>query len=289
MLFLWFFVIGLIVFLSLFLYLKSTIPDPESIALRRVTESTKIYDRTGQTLLYDIHGEEKRTIIPWEKIPDNIKGATLAAEDSDFYKHKGVNFQGILRAIYKDIKNFNLSQGGSTITQQLIKKALLGDQKTITRKIKEWILAIEVERRFTKDEILWMYLNQIPYGSNAYGIEAASKTFFGKSAKELTLAEAALLTSLIKAPTFYSPYGNNADQLMAIKDLTLKRMLTLGFINQEQYDEAIEQKLVFKSSSESISAPHFVIMVKEYITEKYGEDIVENGGLRITTTLDAEL
>src|SRR3989344_7100385 len=230
MLFLWFFVIGLIVFLSLFLYLKSTIPDPESIALRRVTESTKIYDRTGQTLLYDIHGEEKRTIIPWEKIPDNIKGATLAAEDSDFYKHKGVNFQGILRAIYKDIKNFNLSQGGSTITQQLIKKALLGDQKTITRKIKEWILAIEVERRFTKDEILWMYLNQIPYGSNAYGVEAASKTFFDKNASQLSISEAATLAVLPRATTFYSPYGSHVDRLMVRRGVVLSRMRELSYI-----------------------------------------------------------
>ena len=289
MLFLWFFVIGLIVFLSLFLYLKSTIPDPESIALRRVTESTKIYDRTGQTLLYDIHGEEKRTIIPWEKIPDNIKGATLAAEDSDFYKHKGVNFQGILRAIYKDIKNFNLSQGGSTITQQLIKKALLGDQKTITRKIKEWILAIEVERRFTKDEILWMYLNQIPYGSNAYGVEAASKTFYNKSTSGLTLAEAAALAAVANAPTYYSPYGSHVDRLLARKDFVLNRMLELGFISEEEHKTAINEKIAFSSSKESLNAPHFVIMVKEYITEKYGEDIVENGGLRITTTLDAEL
>src|SRR3989344_1177998 len=182
MLFLWFFVVGLIFFLSLFLYLQSTIPDPESIAIRRVTESTKIYDRTGEVLLYDIHGEEKRTIIPWEKIPESIKKATLASEDSDFYNHKGLDFKGIVRAVLKDLRTLSLSQGGSTITQQLVKNTLLGQDKTVSRKLKEWILSIEVERRFTKDEIFWMYLNQIPYGSNAYGIEAASKTFFGKNA-----------------------------------------------------------------------------------------------------------
>jgi len=288
MLFLWFFVIGLIVFLSLFLYLKSSIPDPESIALRRVTESTKIYDRTGQTLLYDIHGEEKRTIVPWEKIPESVKKATLAAEDSDFYNHKGIDFRGILRAIYKDIRDLDLSQGGSTITQQLIKKALLGDQKTITRKIKEWVLAIEVERRFTKDEIFWMYLNQIPYGSNAYGIEAASKTFFDKSASDLTLAEAATLASIPKATTYYSPYGNNVGRLMARKDFVLGRMKELGYITEEQYKTASNEKIVFSLNKEKLGAPHFVIMVKEYLNEKYGEEVVENGGLKITTTLDVK-
>ena len=288
MLFLWFFVIGLIVFLSLFLYLKSSIPDPESIALRRVTESTKIYDRTGQTLLYDIHGEEKRTIVPWEKIPESVKKATLAAEDSDFYNHKGIDFRGILRAIYKDIRDLDLSQGGSTITQQLIKKALLGDQKTITRKIKEWVLAIEVERRFTKDEIFWMYLNQIPYGSNAYGIEAASKTFFDKSASNLTLAEAATLASIPKATTYYSPYGNNVGRLMARKDFVLGRMKELGYITEEQYKTASNEKIVFSLNKEKLGAPHFVIMVKEYLNEKYGEEVVENGGLKITTTLDVK-
>ena len=230
MLFLWLFVIGTIILLYFFLYLQRTLPDPESIATRKVGESTKIYDSTGEILLYDIHGEEKRTIIPWEQIPETIKEATLASEDSDFYNHNGIDFRGIARAFFKDIINLGVSQGGSTITQQLVKKALLGDERTISRKIKEAVLAIEIERKFTKDEIFWMYLNQIPYGSNAYGIESAAKEFFGKKASQLTIAEAATIASVTKAPSYYSPFGNHVPDLLARKNSVLARMKTLGFI-----------------------------------------------------------
>ncbi|MEK7076474.1 MAG: transglycosylase domain-containing protein [Patescibacteria group bacterium] len=289
MLFLWFFVVGTIILLSFFLYLQRTLPDPGSIATRKVGESTKIYDRTGEVLLYDIHGEEKRTIIPWEQIPDTIKEATLASEDSDFYNHKGLDMKGIARAFFKDIVNLGVSQGGSTITQQLVKKALLGDERTISRKIKEAVLAIEIERKFTKDQILWMYLNQIPYGSNAYGIEAAAKEFFGKKASQLTLAEAAAIASVTKAPSYYSPFGNHVNELLAIKNSILTKMKGLGFISDAEYQTALAQKLEFKSSDESIQAPHFVIMVKEYLSAKYGESAVENGGFKIITTLDSNL
>ncbi|KKR02593.1 MAG: Penicillin-binding protein, 1A family [Candidatus Yanofskybacteria bacterium GW2011_GWA1_39_13] len=289
MLFLWLFVIGTIMLLSFFLYLQRTLPDPESIATRKVGESTKIYDNTGEILLYDIHGEEKRTIIPWEQIPENIKKATLASEDSDFYNHKGLDLKGIARAFFKDIINLGVSQGGSTITQQLVKKALLGDERTISRKIKEAVLAIEIERKFTKDQIFWMYLNQIPYGSNAYGIEAAAKEFFGKNAYGLTLAEAATLASLPKAPSFYSPFGNHVDALMGVKNSVLASMKNLGYINETEYQEALSQKLEFKAVDDDIQAPHFVIMVKEYMSSKYGEDAVESGGFKIITTLDSNL
>lgn len=289
MLFLWLFVIGSILLLSFFLYLQRTLPDPESIATRKVGESTKIYDSTGEVLLYDIHGEEKRTIIPWEEMPETIKEATLASEDSDFYSHKGLDLRGIARAFFKDIINLGVSQGGSTITQQLVKKALLGDERTISRKIKEAVLAIEIERKFTKDEIFWMYLNQIPYGSNAYGIESAAKEFFGKKASQLTIAEAATIASVTKAPSYYSPFGNHVPDLLARKNSILARMNTLGFISDTEYQDALSQKLEFKSSDESIQAPHFVIMVKEYLSSKYGENAVENGGFKIITTLDSNL
>jgi len=289
MLFLWLFVIGAIMLLSLFLYLQRTLPDPESIATRKVVESTKIYDRTGEILLYDIHGEEKRTIIPWEQIPDTIREATLASEDSDFYNHKGLDLRGIARALFKDIINLGVSQGGSTITQQLIKKSLLGDERTISRKIKEAILAIEIERKFTKDEIFWMYLNQIPYGSNAYGIEAAAKEFFGKKASQLSIAEAATIASVTKAPSYYSPFGNHVDELLAIKNSVLVKMKNLGYISDSEYQDALTQKLEFKAVDDDIQAPHFVIMVKEYLSSKYGEDAIENGGFKIITTLDSNL
>lgn len=289
MLFLWLAVIGTIFFLILFIYIELTLPAPESIAIRKVTESTKIYDNTGEILLYDIHGEEKRTIIPWDQIPESVKKATLASEDADFYNHKGLDITGILRALLKDIRDLDLSQGGSTITQQLVKKVLLGDEKTITRKLKEALLSIEVEKRFTKDEILWMYLNQIPYGSNAYGIEAASKTFFDKTTLELTINESAILASLIKAPSYYSPYGNNVDELIARKNILLKRMALLSFITENEYTDALNEKVNFKINIRDGYAMHFIIMVTEYLEKKYGRDAVENGGLKVITTLDTEL
>ncbi|OGM98334.1 MAG: hypothetical protein A2649_03590 [Candidatus Yanofskybacteria bacterium RIFCSPHIGHO2_01_FULL_41_26] len=276
-----------------FLYLQRTLPDPESIATRKVGESTKIYDRTGEILLYDIHGEEQRTIIPWEQIPDTIKKATLASEDSDFYNHKGLDLRGIARAFLKDIINLGVSQGGSTITQQLIKKALLGDEQTISRKIKEAILAIRIERKFTKDQIFWMYLNQIPYGSNAYGIEAAAKAFFGKNASQLTTAEAATIASVTKAPSYYSPFGNHVNELLIRKDSILTRMKALGYISDTEFQKALAQKIEFIGTKEDLEGDqrpmHFIIMVREYLASKYGEDVVENGGFKVVTTLDANL
>lgn len=281
--------LSLVFVVSAFTYYAAQIPDPTAIVARRVNESTKIYDRTGTTLLYDVHGEEKRTIIPWDQIPDQIKKATLAAEDHDFYNHRGIDFRGILRAAYKDLTSLSTSQGGSTITQQLIKKIILGEEKTLSRKVKEIVLSIKVERKFTKDEIFWMYLNQIPYGSNAYGIEAASQTFFGKHTNDLTSAEAALLASLPKAPSYYSPYGNHFSELIDRRNYILEQMKDLDYIAPKEYKTAIKETPALRPSQDIISAPHFVIMVKEYLAAKYGEDIVEKGGLKIITTLDTNL
>src|SRR3989338_9878640 len=166
-------IIGLVLTTALFLYVAKDLPDPETIISRRVSESTKIYDRTGNTVLYDIHCEEKRTIIPWEEIPETVKSATLASEDNAFYSHAGLDWRGIARALIKNLLSLGVAQGGSTISQQLVKNALLEQDRTLPRKIKEAVLTIEIERRFSKDQIFWMYLNQIPYGSNSYGIEAA--------------------------------------------------------------------------------------------------------------------
>ncbi len=281
--------LGLVFSVVVFLYYAGQVPDPSAISARRVSESTKIYDRTGDTLLYDIHGEEKRTIIPWEQIPETVKKATLISEDADFYTHKGVDFRGILRAFYKDVTNLSASQGGSTITQQLIKNSLLSNEKTVARKIKEAVLSVQIERKYSKDEIFWMYLNQIPYGSNAYGIEAASQTFFDKPAKELTWSEAALLTSLPKAPSYYSPYGNHFPELIARRDNLLGRVRDAEIITVSEYESAVKELPTIKPSQETIQAPHFVIMVREYLIKKYGEDMVQNGGLKVTTTLDTKL
>ncbi|MEK7138167.1 MAG: transglycosylase domain-containing protein, partial [Patescibacteria group bacterium] len=285
----WTIVIGAILFFCLFIYIQRTLPDPNSIADRRISESTKIYDRTGQVLLYDIHGEEKRTIIPWEQISPNLKNATLAAEDSGFYSHGGFDVKGILRSLFKDITSLSLSQGGSTITQQLVKQTLLGSQKTPLRKVKELVLAVEIESKFSKDQIFWMYLNQIPYGSNAYGIEAASKAFFNKSAAQLDLSEAAILAALPQAPSYYSPYGNHIDALIARRNAILSNMKKLGSISDDDYNQAVAEKPVFHSSTESITAPHFVIMVKDYLADKYGELAIESGGFNVITTLDSTL
>ncbi len=282
-------IIGLVFLLSAFAYYSAQIPDPSVIAARRINESTKIYDRTETTILYDVHGEEKRTIIPWDQIPDSVKKATLASEDSEFYTHRGIDFTGILRALYKDLTSLSASQGGSTITQQLIKKSLLSDEKTISRKIKEVVLSIKVEREFTKDEIFWMYLNQIPYGSNAYGIEAASQTYFGKPAANLKLAEAALLVGLPKAPSYYSPYGNHFSELIQRRNYILERMNDLGYIDDSTLEGTITEQPKLRPPRENIVAPHFVLMAREYLINKYGEDMVQNGGLKVVTTLDTNL
>src|SRR3989338_7738358 len=271
---------------SFFLFLKRTLPEPETIITRKIDESTKIFDKTGKILLYDIHGEEKRTIIAWEEVPLNLKNAVLVSEDDNFYEHKGFDLKGIIRAFLADFRHLRLSQGGSTITQQLVKTALLGQEKTFSRKIKEAVLAVEIERRFSKDQIFWMYLNQIPFGSNAYGVQTAGEAFFNKNASALSTAEAATLAALIRATTYYSPYGNHVPELMTRKDGILKKMKESGYLNEEEYKLAVQEQIVFSPPSEKIPAPHFVIMVKEYLIKKYGETTIENGGLTIITTLD---
>lgn len=279
-------VIGVSLFV---LYAKSQVPDPESIISRQVKESTKIYDRTGTVVLYDIYDEERRTVVPWERISDTIKKATLAVEDSGFYEHKGFDLKGIVRSLLRNIEQGYGSGGGSTITQQLVGNALVGREKNLTRKVQELILAIEVERKFTKDQIFAMYLNQVPYGSNAYGIESASQTYFGIPASDLSLAQAAALASMVQRPSYLSPYGTHTDELLARKDYVLGRMRQLNLIDEQSYRDALAVKLEFKPKTSAISAPHFVIMAREYVTSKYGADIVSGGGFKIITTLDADL
>ena len=261
-------------------------PNPSRVGERAVVESTRIYDRTGTVVLYEIHGDQRRTVIPFDQIPDSVKKATLAAEDINFYHHAGIDWRGIARAIVADILHGNFSQGGSTITQQFVKNSLLGPEKTITRKIREQILAMLLERNYSKDEIFGFYLNQIPYGANAYGISAAAELYFNKQPADLSPAESATLASLPKAPTYYSPYGSHKKELLGRKDWVLDRMADVGFITKPDADAAKREALAFAPPHEAIRAPHFVQYVRDYLNKKYGEQSVEQGGLKVTTTLD---
>lgn len=284
-------VLGAAGFLALAILVASIkLPDLNNFKERRVAQSTKIYDRTGQILLYDVHGEEKRTIVSFEEIPRSVKNATVALEDTSFYRHYGFRPLSFLRAVLINFLRGSFEQGGSTITQQLAKTTLLTPEKTIIRKAKEIIIAFKLERKYSKDEILNLYLNQIPYGNGAYGIEAATQTFFRKNAKDLTALEASYLVSLPKAPTYYSPYGKHRKELDARAEFALKKMLALGFLTEKEFKEAESQKIKFSPTrTQGIIAPHFVIEIREELNKKFGEDAVERGGFKVTTTLDVEL
>lgn len=281
-----------VIFLGLMIIWVSTfkIPTLDDFRERKTTQSTKIYDRTGEVLLYDIFQDQKRTIVTFDKISPYIKEATMAIEDQDFYTHNGIKPTAFLRAILVNLTSLSYSQGGSTITQQVIKKTVLSDDKTATRKIKEWILALRLEKMLSKDEIFELYLNEIPYGGNYYGVEEASQAYFGKKALDVTIAEAAYLAALPQAPSFYSPYGTHKKDLDDRKNVVLSEMKQMGYINEEEYVAAKDEVVVFLPKEEKgIKAPHFMMFVKEYLVKKYGEEVLENGGLRVTTTINYEL
>jgi 1A family penicillin-binding protein len=266
------------------------IPDFHAFEDRKVINSTKIYDRTGEVLLYDIHQDVKRTNIPFEEMSPYIKNATVAIEDSEFYNHGGIRVTSIIRAVLANALGTGRTQGGSTITQQLVKNALLTQEKSYTRKIKEWVLAIKIDRSLPKDKILEYYLNEAPYGGNIYGIEEASKTYYGKAAADLTLAEAAYLAAIPQSPSVLSPYGRNRQRLEDRKNLVLSRMHELGFITDGEYAASKSEVVAFlPQATQGIRAPHFVFFIKQYLEEKYGSELVENGGLNVITTIDADL
>jgi penicillin-binding protein 1C len=274
--------------LLLFYFIRST-PPLESIVNVQVAQSTKIFDRTGRILLYEVAEEEKRTVVPFAEIPQAVKDATIAIEDERFYSESAVSIRGILRATVVNLLQGRIVQGGSTITQQLARNAFLTSERTPWRKIRELILAIKLSRRYSKDEILELYLNEVPYGSNLYGIEAASRAYFGKSVREATFAEAALLAALPKAPSYYSPWGSHTNELLARTQFILKKMRRLGMIDEEELSRALATKLVFLPRTQAIEAPHFTLAVQEYVSATYGEETVLRGGLTVITTLDAEL
>jgi len=288
-----FFALGIIILAGFLLWVSTLkIPDLSSFEERKVLQSTKIYDRTGEILLYDLHQDVKRTVVPIENISRHIKNASIAIEDDQFYNHSGIEPKAIVRAVFTNFTQGNLlsGQGGSTITQQVIKNSVLQSEKTVTRKVKEWILATKLERVLSKDEILSIYLNESPYGGTIYGVEEASRTFFNKSSSEVSLAEAAYLAALPQAPTFLSPHSNNRKHLDSRQKLVLDRMLINNFINEEEHEEATNEIVEFQPPAfGNIRAPHFVMYIREQLVEKYGEEALIERGFKVTTTLDWEL
>jgi penicillin-binding protein 1C len=265
-------------------------PDLNAFEHRVVTQSTKIYDRTGEILLYDLNTDVKRTIVSLSEISPYIQKATIAIEDADFYSHSGIRPLSMVRAAIANFTSASVKQGGSTITQQVVKNSLLTKDKTITRKLKEMVLAVKLEKIMTKDQILEVYLNESPYGGTVYGVEEASMSFFGKPAKEVSLAEAAYIAAIPQAPTYFSPYGTHREDLNARQKTVLLRMKEQNMISDADYKTAIEEKVQFLSKNSSgIRAPHFVMMVKDYLVQKYGEEMVNGSGLKIITTLDFEM
>jgi 1A family penicillin-binding protein len=268
------------------------LPDLESLETRKIEQSVKIYDRTGEVLLYDLHDKMQRTVVSLDEVSPALKQAIVAIEDPEFYTHKGIKPTAIARAVWTNFVQGDLlsGQGGSTITQQVVKLTVLTNDKTITRKLKEWILALKMERALSKDQILEIYLNQVPFGGQLYGVEEASMTFFGKKAVDISLAEAAYLAAVLPAPTRLSPYGTHTDQLEVRRRLVLDKMLEHGYITKPERDEALAANVAFVPPRDtSIAAPHFVFYVRQYLEDKYGEEALERGGWRVTTSLDAEL
>ncbi len=281
--------LGIITGALIFAYYAKDLPDPNKLLERQVTESTKIYARDN-TLLYEIHGEAKRTLVNLDQISPDLQHATIAIEDKDFYQHHGLYFRGIFRSVFRYAINLGPSGGGgSTLTQQFVKNAVLNNSKSFDRKIREAILSLSLEARFSKDDILKLYLNEIPYGRNSYGVEAAAQSYFGKHAKDLSLAESAYLAALPQSPSRYNPFGPNRQILDGRKDYILSQMREQGYITKEQEQAAKDEKVEFSKTKTAINAPHFVLMVQDYLAQKFGEKTLQEGGLKVYTTLDPSL
>jgi len=283
-----FWLFPLFLILGFYLLILRDLPSPTRLKTDEFAQTTKIFDREGKPL-YQIYTDQNRTSVKLDMVPLYLRQATVAIEDKDFYKHQGVNpLGGILRAIKETVLRQKL-QGGSTLTQQLIKSALLTPERTVQRKIKEMILAFWTERLYNKNQILEMYLNQVPYGGIAWGVEAAAQSYFGKDVWELDLAECALLAGLPVAPTLYSPFGAHPEFSKMRQTEVLRRMIEDGYIKPEEAEAAKNKPLSFAPQKTDIAAPHFVMYVKEQLVQKYGERMIERGGLKVTTTLDLSI
>jgi penicillin-binding protein 1C len=278
----------LIILLITSFFLFKNVPSPNKLTKSPAPISTQILDRNGQ-LLYEIYADQNRTPVKLDDLPDHVKNSTISIEDKNFYSHHGLDFVGITRAFIKTVTGQRL-EGGSTITQQLVKIGLLQDpSRTLTRKIREAVLAIATEIVYTKDEILELYLNHAPYGGTTYGIQSAALAYFNKDAKDLNLTEASLLAGLPQAPTRLSPFGAHPELAIDRQSQVLNRMVEDQHITKEEAEQAKKQELIFSSPGTTIKAPHFVFIVKELLVDKFGEDRVNLGGLRVTTTLDLDL
>lgn len=279
---------GVLAIPILFLWYSRDLPTPGRLVESKFSDSTRIYDRNGE-LLYSVYQDQNRTYVPLLQIPKTLQQATIAIEDEDFYKNDGFSVSGYLRII-PNIFRFGGLTGGSTITQQLVKNVLLTSERRLSRKVKELILAIQVSNRFSKDEILEMYLNNIPYGGAAVGVEAAAQTYFDKEAKELTLPESVFLAGLPQSPTRYSPFSGNKYYIGRAKAV-LQQMVDNDYITKEESEMALRtvEEYKFSKREAGIKAPHFVLYVKELLAKEFGEEVLERGGLQVTTTLDYKL
>ncbi len=284
--------IGFLMVVLLILFVAKDLPSPSKINAKVGAQTTRFYDRSGNTVLYEVHGDVNRTVIDFNAMPDNVKHATVALEDKNFYHHGAFSSLSILRAAFVDLFHRGSGlQGGSTITQQYVKNALLTNQQSVIRKAKELILSIEIEQLYKKDDILKLYLNEIPYGTQAYGIQAAAKTYFGKDAKDLTLPEAALLAAIPQAPSYYSPYGDHVDALIARQHMVLDEMADQGYITAQQAEEAKAVDVLAEipkipRTYANVTAPFFVKYVEAQLDEQLGNQLVDSGGLKVITTLD---
>lgn len=266
-------------------------PDASLLQGLPLAQTSTFYDRTGTHVLYQLHGEENRKVLTHDQIPDVVRQATVATEDSGFYTHHGVDFTSIARALIADVKAGRIEQGGSTITQQLARNAFFSRERTLKRKILETVMALKIEEAFSKNEILDMYLNRVPYGANAYGVEMASKTYFGVSAQDISLDEAALLASLTKAPSLYSPYSANRLHTMDERNRTLSRMAQSHFISNSQMAQAMKVDTASHiiSFSHPIEAPHFVFFIIDQLERRYGREVLDAGGWNIRTTINWDM
>jgi 1A family penicillin-binding protein len=269
-------------------YIFADLPSIMDLTQKNPLLTTKILDRYGR-VLFRIYEDENRTLVPLAEISQPMIQATLAIEDKNFYQHYGFSPLGILRAAWANFQGEQIEQGGSTITQQLVKNRLLTPERTWQRKLKELVLAVVAEGTYTKNQILEMYLNQVAYGGSTYGVEEAAWRYFHKSARDLNLAEAALLAGLPQAPSVYSPFGSNPELAFTRQEEVLRRLLEEGYITQEQWQEARHIPITFAEDRIDIQAPHFVMYVKRLLAQQFGEAAVQTGGLEVTTTLDLSL